>query len=107
MGAPGHGREEEKSEKLSLSRSLALLLYFPVPFTFLHAQSHQTMSATAADDQAALRKAIVAIMLDSSLTEAEKALRRQALMSGKWAPDGAFSDEKKGREKGNAGAVRR
>lgn len=40
----------------------------------------------AAMDEAAMRKAIVAIMLDATLSEAEKALKRQALMAGKWAP---------------------
>lgn len=37
-------------------------------------------------DEAAMRKAIVAIMMDASLSESEKALKRQALMAGKWAP---------------------
>jgi hypothetical protein len=49
------------------------------------------MSATPADPAALLRKQIVAIMLDTSLSEQEKANRRQALLSGKFAaPDGAF-----------------
>jgi len=64
------------------------------------------MSATA-DDQAVLRKAIVAIMLDNSLSEQEKALKRQALLSGKWAPTqaggGAFLCH---RRKGSTGRMR-
>ena len=40
-------------------------------------------------DQAAIRKAIVAIQLDGSLTEQEKAVKRQALLTGKWAPPAA------------------
>ena len=45
--------------------------------------------AKGAMDEAAMRKAIVAIMLDTTLSEPEKALKRQALMAGKWAPPAA------------------
>jgi len=38
-----------------------------------------------------LRKAIVGIQMDSTIDEAEKAARRQALLTGKWKPgDGEF-----------------
>ena len=47
-----------------------------------------------------MRKAIVAIMLDTSLSEAEKAQRRQALMAGKWAP--GQGEEERG-ERGGRG----
>jgi hypothetical protein len=47
------------------------------------------MSATPADPAALMRKQIVAIMLDASLSDQEKACQRQALLSGKWAPNGA------------------
>ena len=43
-----------------------------------------------------MRKQIVAIMLDASLSEVEKAERRQALLSGKWAPEGAWSTHPRG-----------
>lgn len=33
-----------------------------------------------------LRKAIVGIQMDSTIDEAEKAARRQALLTGKWKP---------------------
>ena len=37
------------------------------------------------DGQNDLRARIMAIMRDSSLTDAEKAVKRQEVMSGKWA----------------------
>ena len=49
----------------------------------------RTIMAKGAMDEAAMRKAIVAIMLDTTLSEPEKALKRQALMAGKWAPPAA------------------
>lgn len=33
-----------------------------------------------------LRKAIVGIQMDSTIDDAEKAARRQALLTGKWKP---------------------
>ena len=43
------------------------------------------MAATAMD-QTELRKQIMAIQMDSTLTDVEKGQRRQALMSGAWKP---------------------
>lgn len=54
--------------------------------------SATTMSPKGDDPQARMRKAIVAIMLDTTLSEQEKALKRQALLSGKWAPGGCATD---------------
>lgn len=61
----------------------------------------------AAMDEAAMRKAIVAIMMDGSLSEAEKALKRQALMAGKWAPApaGEFEGQGRGGERGAAAST--
>lgn len=45
-------------------------------------------------DQAELRRQIVAIQTDASLNEADKAKKRQALLSGTWQqPIVATSDE--------------
>ena len=38
----------------------------------------------AAMDEAEMRKRIFAIMTDTTMTEAEKAVKRQQLMCGKW-----------------------
>lgn len=47
-----------------------------------------------ADAEAELRRKIIAICTDTTLTEAEKAQKRQQLLSGKWqqpdAKDGDF-----------------
>lgn len=40
-------------------------------------------------DEAEMRKRIFAIMTDTTLSEAEKAVKRQELMSGKWATPAA------------------
>lgn len=45
-------------------------------------------------DQAELRRQIVAIQSDTSLTDAEKANKRQALLSGSWQP--AVEKDKQG-----------
>ncbi len=60
-----------------------------------------TMSAVsspappAADAEAQKRRAIMAIMLDTTLTEAEKARRRQALMMGSWASKAVDAEDNK------------
>ena len=49
--------------------------------------SSRFMAAVAgAMDQAELRRQIVAIQGDASLSDAEKAKQRQALLSGSWQP---------------------
>lgn len=44
-------------------------------------------------DQAEMMKQILAIQRDPTLTEAEKAAKRQALMAGKWANTASNNDE--------------
>ena len=51
-------------------------------------------------DEAELRKKIIAICTDTSLTEAEKAQKRQQLLSGKWAAPPA--DDSKGKYSKNS-----
>ena len=42
------------------------------------------MGDAPGDADGGLRKKIIAIQLDTSLTDAQKAQKRQALMAGKW-----------------------
>ncbi|KAL6751321.1 PUA-like domain-containing protein [Haematococcus lacustris] len=58
------------------------------------------------DPQAQLRKAIVQIMMDSTLTEAEKAQKRQALMMGGWAASKSGAEEKKDTGTASSGSTR-
>jgi hypothetical protein len=51
----------------------------------------------AENAQMELRKRIMKIMMDPTLTDAEKAQRRQDLMSGKWSDD---QEEKPGEQQG-------
>lgn len=50
--------------------------------------------------QMEMRKRIMKIMMDPNLTDAEKAQRRQDLMSGKWSED---QDEKPGEQLADPG----
>lgn len=56
------------------------------------------------DKQMQLRKAIVAIMMDKSLTEEEKAKKRQALLMGGWSAktEGDKKEDKKESAKGGS-----
>ena len=47
-------------------------------------------------DENELRRQIVAIQLDATLNEAEKAKKRQALLSGRWQEKGADDEGKPG-----------
>ena len=54
------------------------------------------MADAPVDDDGGMRKKIIAIQLDTSLTDAQKAQKRQALMAGKWMvaqKDADSSDE--------------
>lgn len=54
------------------------------------------MAAVAgAMDQAELRRQIVAIQSNASLTDTEKAKQRQALLSGSWQPAAGKANEGK------------
>jgi hypothetical protein len=59
---------------------------------------------TAAEKaQMEMRKRIMKIMMDSNLTDAEKAQRRQDLMSGKWSDD--QQEDKPGEQLNRTAAV--
>ena len=84
----------------SLSLSLSVFLFFVAALcitlqkteqSFLFSLSFSSkLSATTMCSvqmsQDELRKAIVGIQMDSTIDEAEKAARRQALLTGKWKP---------------------
>lgn len=56
---------------------------------------------TAAEKaQMELRKRIMKIMMDTSLSDAEKARRRQDLMSGKWTDDDTPGEQQTWQPKG-------
>jgi hypothetical protein len=59
-----------------------------------HEEEEEEMSA-AEKAQMELRKRIMKIMMDPTLSDAEKAQRRQDLMSGKWSDDQDDNSSKK------------
>lgn len=52
-----------------------------------HGEEEDSEPSSAEKAQMELRKRIMMIMMDPNLTDAEKAQRRQDLMSGKWSED--------------------
>ncbi len=53
-----------------------------------------------------MRKAIVAIMMDTTLTDAEKAKKRQELLTSRWTAPIEESSEEPGEARRGAGARR-